>query len=511
MEYKPLAAVWEITMGCNMRCKHCGSSCKAPLPDELTTDEALKLCKELGEMGLRWVTVSGGEALLRNDWHIIAKGLTDNGVTPLLITNGWLVNDDVIQKAQDSGIESFAMSLDGVRETHDYMRMPGSFERIMKVYDKMENTNLVKAAITTVSKKNIGELKELKKILIEKGVRLWQLQIALPMGNFNDNSELALDPEQVESIIDFAYDAIEDTNLTIYLADCLGYYNRKEIAVRDKTFGEKNVMWTGCTAGKRSFGILHNGNILGCTSIRDSKFVEGNIRETPLKEIWNNMQNFSWSRTMSKSKLTGFCNKCGFGDVCLGGCPNTRLTFNKDIYSDNKFCLFNMAIQKAKTKIEKMNDKVKLFELAKILLERKEFQIAELAFARAMELDNNDIEVLNYYGFTCFMLGNYQDAKIANERALKLDENSVYANKGMGVTLAKLGQVEEGLEYLRKAARMTDVDYMYPYYDLALTLIENNRNDEARSVIKEAKARTAEFSSMEAILINVMEQMKSVS
>jgi ATPase subunit of ABC transporter with duplicated ATPase domains len=89
--------------------------------------------------------------------------------------------------------------------------------------------------------------------------------------------------------------------------------------------------------------------------------------------------------------------------------------------------------------------------------------------------------------------------------------DSVYANKGMGVTLAKLGQVEEGLEYLRKATRMTDADYMYPYYDLALTLIEHNRNDEARSVINEAKAKTPKFSSMEVILTKVMEQMKSVS
>ena len=34
---KLTTAVWEITMGCNMRCKHCGSSCAEALPDELNT------------------------------------------------------------------------------------------------------------------------------------------------------------------------------------------------------------------------------------------------------------------------------------------------------------------------------------------------------------------------------------------------------------------------------------------------------------------------------------------
>lgn len=508
MEYMPLAAVWEITMGCNMRCKHCGSSCKAPLPEQLTTEEALKLCKELGEMGLKWVTVSGGEALLRDDWNIIAKGLSDNGVTPLLITNGWIVDDDILQKAQEAGIESFSMSLDGLKETHDYMRMPGSFDRIMKVYDKMENTSLVKAAITTINKRNLVELRELKKVLIEKGVKLWQLQIGLPMGNLQENSDLTIEPEQVESIIDFAYDTLNDDNITVYLADCLGYYNHKEIAVREKTFGQKNVMWTGCTAGKRSFGILHDGNILGCTSIRDSSFVEGNIRQTPIKDIWNNMQNFSWSRTISKSKLKGFCNKCGYGDVCLGGCPNTRLTFNKDIYSENQFCLFNIAIKKVKEKIEKMNDKEEVFNLAKKLVERNEYQIAEIAFLRAIELDDKDIELLNHYGFTCFMLGNYQDAKKANESALNLEEDNVYANKGMGITLAKLGQVEEGIKYLKKSTQLTDAGYMHPYYDLAVTLIENGRIDEARKTIDEAKAKSQQFSEMESALIDFIKQME---
>jgi tetratricopeptide (TPR) repeat protein len=223
------------------------------------------------------------------------------------------------------------------------------------------------------------------------------------------------------------------------------------------------------------------------------------------------MQNFSWSRTMSKTKLTGFCNKCGYGDVCLGGCPNTRLTFEQDIYSENKFCLYNMAIQKAKAKIDKITDTKRLLELGKRLVERKEFQIAELIFAKAIKLDNTDIELLKHYGFICFMLGNYEDAKRANEQALKLDSDCVYSNKGMGVTLAKLGQVDEGLEYLRKAAKMTDAGNMYPYYDLALTLIEHNRNDEARSVIKEAKDKTPEFSSMEEILLSIMENMKSAS
>ena len=72
MEYQLKTGVWEITMACNMRCGHCGSSCAERLPDELTTDEALRLCDDLAELELKRITLSGGEPFLREDWYKIA-------------------------------------------------------------------------------------------------------------------------------------------------------------------------------------------------------------------------------------------------------------------------------------------------------------------------------------------------------------------------------------------------------------------------------------------------------
>lgn len=67
---KLTTAVWEITMGCNMRCKHCGSSCAEALPDELNTSEALEVCDQLKDLGLKVITLSGGEPTTRSDWHM---------------------------------------------------------------------------------------------------------------------------------------------------------------------------------------------------------------------------------------------------------------------------------------------------------------------------------------------------------------------------------------------------------------------------------------------------------
>ena len=89
MDYKMLYAIIELTMKCNMRCMHCGSACKEALEDELTTEEMLNLCDDLANMGLKCVTLSGGEPTTRNDWHKIAKRCVKNNIYTNMITNGW--------------------------------------------------------------------------------------------------------------------------------------------------------------------------------------------------------------------------------------------------------------------------------------------------------------------------------------------------------------------------------------------------------------------------------------
>ena len=129
MEFAPLAAVWEMTMACNMRCGHCGSSCTDRLPDELTQEEALRLCDDLVELGLRFITLSGGEPLLRQDWPTITRRLTDQGTVVNMISNGWLVDDTAIDRAITSGLQSIAVSLDGLEKTHDSIRKQGAFAK----------------------------------------------------------------------------------------------------------------------------------------------------------------------------------------------------------------------------------------------------------------------------------------------------------------------------------------------------------------------------------------------
>lgn len=358
MNCKPITAVWEITMGCNMRCKHCGSSCENPLEDELTTEEALSLCDDLGELGFKWITLSGGEPTTRKDFYLIAKRLNENNIIPTMITNGWLLDENIVDKAIEGGI-------------------------------------------------NINELEKLKEIFIEKGVSGWQLQLALPMGNMSKNSDLVVKPFQVDIVIDFAYKAMLENKIDIQLADCMGYFNMKEIAVRKHSSKVDEYEWTGCSAGKYTLGILNNGDIVGCTSVRDKSFIEGNIKITPIKEIWENPNNFSWNRNMKKEKLEGLCGKCKYGNRCLGGCSNTKLTHGGSVYDENKYCSYNFALSKAKNQLDKIDSIEELILKGKKFNEKDNLQLTEIALDRAIELGCKDKGVLQLYEQTRKMLEIY--------------------------------------------------------------------------------------------------------
>src|SRR5881394_901073 len=71
--WKPIYAVWEITLKCDLACRHCGSRAGKERPNELSTAECLDLVHQMRDLGVKEVTVIGGEAYLRDDWTRIIE------------------------------------------------------------------------------------------------------------------------------------------------------------------------------------------------------------------------------------------------------------------------------------------------------------------------------------------------------------------------------------------------------------------------------------------------------
>ena len=334
-------------------------------------------------MGVKFVTLTGGEPTTKKDWDVIAEKLSKAGIYTNIISNGWFVEDDLVEKIKQAGIAICAISIDGVKETHDKIRKEGSFEKDLLALKKLKYHGVQTMVATTINNENIEELDEMYDIFSEIGVDFWQLQITLPMGNFLKQQTLFVEPGMIEQIIDFAYKKKEG-QLEIHLTDGIGYYNKKQICM------QQNTCWAGCSAGKKSVGILQNGDIVGCTSIRNEKMIEGNIRDGSLRVIWFSKDSFLWNRNFKRDDLKGLCRECKYGDMCLGGCSNSRFTLNGTIESENILCSYNYKLVQARKYINKL-DEEQLLQLFTILIEKNEYQIAKMVYDRIKNINGNHV------------------------------------------------------------------------------------------------------------------------
>lgn len=452
--YQPVTAVWEVTMGCNMRCKHCGSSCSESLPDELNTEEALACIDQLADIHLRWITISGGEPLTRRDLPLLIRRLKEKGIVVNIITNGWLLKERA-GMLHEAGISTVAVSIDGPRDIHDKVRMTGSYARSEEGIRALKELGVTVGAVTTITKQNIDRLSELRDDLIRIGVDSWQVQIGLPMGNLAQRPDWVIEPSQVDDLIDFCYQTMQQGKIRIYPADCIGYYNLKELEVRRVSYQTENVLWDGCNAGVRGFGILHNGDILGCTSIRSREFIEGTIRERSLAAIWNDPNRFLWRRDMKKSQLSGNCARCVYGNKCLGGCPNTRLTMNGSIYGENTYCSYNNHLRGLELRLAERVDEEKMLTEAKEAVRNEDFQKTTLLCARILKMKSTHPDALKLKGYAEFMCGNYKESECDNRKALESIPDDAYALKGLALALYKQDMCQE--EVVRLLDRANDL------------------------------------------------------
>jgi radical SAM protein with 4Fe4S-binding SPASM domain len=332
----PLSVAWELTLSCNMKCMHCGSSAGETRTHELTTQEAFDLCNQLQGLHAKYINLTGGEAILRKDWYDISKEIRDLGMEVSVLSNGLALNEKIISELRTVGVYAIALSLDGgTAEKHDSIRgVPGSFEKCLSSLVAVQKANLPATVITTVHKGNLKELSTIRDLIIGK-TKAWQIQIAVPIGRFP--KDLILTKEEFYAV-------------ALFIASTRKHYSVKELAVMGAhSIGYhsqvlRNTMvspvWKGCQAGMSVLGIQSDGSIKGCLSLPES-YIEGNIRQKRLADIWNDPHAFSYNRNCTTSDLKNQCASCRYGTTCKGGCTTASASITGAPHND-PYCLYSL-------------------------------------------------------------------------------------------------------------------------------------------------------------------------
>src|SRR5437016_10632108 len=97
---------------CNLACEYCNEydDFSKPVP----TESMFQRVDKLGELGTSVVTISGGEPLLHPELDEIIRRIRKNGSIAGLITNGYLLTAERIEKLNRAGLEWLQISIDNV-------------------------------------------------------------------------------------------------------------------------------------------------------------------------------------------------------------------------------------------------------------------------------------------------------------------------------------------------------------------------------------------------------------
>jgi radical SAM protein with 4Fe4S-binding SPASM domain len=347
--YFPKYCVWELTLRCNMRCRHCGSFAGLKRGEELSYARMLKLVDELAALGTERVTLSGGEPTLHPRWHYVATRIKNHGISVNIISNGWSWTDNETRVAINAGLSNVAFSLDGFEKDHDIVRCKGSFSRVVKALSSCVDASLPVSVITHINRLNVNSLREFRKFLGSIGVRVWQLQLGVPAGVMCEHSDLVVDADDLLWIVPLIAGMKRDKSVHPYIdvADNIGYFGKFESELRTLDWADTAYTWRGCIAGCYVVGIESDGTIKGCLSLPSDEhgtdvFSEGTVRDSTLEKIWHRKTGFSFNRNFDTSKLYGFCATCPYRETCRAGCTWMAFSHSGSRY-DQPYCFYRQA------------------------------------------------------------------------------------------------------------------------------------------------------------------------
>ncbi len=323
---RPTYVVWELTLRCDQPCTHCGSRAGDERDGELSTEEALVMVKQLQQMGTFECVLIGGEAYLHPGFLDIVRALKAHGIRPAMTSGGRGITEALAKQMAEAGLHAISISIDGLEPTHDLMRAArGSFASAIAALRYLKAAGIRTASNLNLNRLNQADLEPLYAQLKVLGISAWQVQITAPLGRAADRPAMLLQPwdliDLVPRLAQLKKRAWEEARISIQPGNNLGYFGPEEAVIRSPR-PDLQDHFQGCQAGKQVMGIESNGGIKGCPSLQ-AEYVGGNVREKPLRDIWEQAPQLSFARRRTVDDLWGFCRTCPFAETCMAGCSFT--------------------------------------------------------------------------------------------------------------------------------------------------------------------------------------------
>ncbi len=340
-----------LTGQCNLQCRYCFYNDEMVGLTDLPTDRWLSFFKELGELAIQRVTLSGGEIFTRHDLFELIDGLIDNKMRYSLLTNGTRIAEETIT-AFETGkrrlrLDSIQVSIDGsCAEVHNKSRPPNSFDRALNGLRLLHEANLPVTVRVTINHHNFDDLDNIAALLLD--------DLGLPGFSTNEAEQMGTARCYGQNVIlseaerRQAYETLTTLNRRYEnrisanagpLAIGQYFANIEEQLHQGETGMDGRGTLSSCGGVFSKMAVLHDGTMVPCNLLPSLSM--GVIGITPLQEAWHNHPSINIVRHRYQIPLNSLpnCRDCNYTGFCVGGCPASVLAkFGELNIADPKLC-----------------------------------------------------------------------------------------------------------------------------------------------------------------------------
>jgi radical SAM protein with 4Fe4S-binding SPASM domain len=336
--YYPMMVSWELTNACNLNCIYCFNDSGRAFENELTKEEIYSILRSLNDAGVIRIEFTGGEPMIRPDFVEIIREAHKLDFIISIASNGTCIEENIASVLEDAEVTHVQISLDGLKETHDYHKgLNGAFDLVVQGIKSLKEHNIRVHARMTVTKRNIIEIEDVLKLSASLGVnevgmmRVWSSGRALD-GRLNLNADeiISLNYE-MQRLMKLYKDEIN------VRYDHCGFFMREAF----QPFKENNDRI--CQCARTTCVIKPNGIVTPCEVLT---MKAGDLRAETFSEIWRNSTVMDEFRSFNPDNLKGTCGICSDRYVCGGNCRALALIHHGDFYAEDPSC---WKVMKSKT------------------------------------------------------------------------------------------------------------------------------------------------------------------
>jgi len=297
----PLSVQLDLTYRCNERCVHCYLDHDDH--GEMTTAEIKDLLDQMADAGVFYLTLSGGEILMRRDFFQILEHARLRTFCVKLKTNGVMIRAKEAKRLRALGVESIQISIYSHRpEVHDAItKVPGSLRNSIEAVRFLRTQGLHVVLANVLMVQNAADYKGVRALAAELGVSCSLDPTVTPMMD-GDRSILSLNVDQA---------ALREVFRN---GDLVG--NVEEFCAPPSAVDADALDTLPCSAGHTACYVSPYGDVYPCVQF---PLPSGNVRHTRFVDIWRDSPQLKEVRSITLRDMPS-CSKCAHGATCTR-CP----------------------------------------------------------------------------------------------------------------------------------------------------------------------------------------------